>query len=55
MLTVSHRLASIRVADRVLVLNGGHIVEAGRYDDLMAARGSLHTMITRTERAGDLA
>ncbi len=54
-LTVSHRLASIRVADRVLVLNGGHIVEAGRYDDLMAARGSLHTMITRTERAGDLA
>ncbi len=54
-LTVSHRLASIRVADRVLVLNGGHIVETGRYDDLMAARGSLHTMITRTERAGDLA
>ena len=54
-LTVSHRLASIRVADRVLVLNGGHIVEAGRYDDLMAARGSLYTMISRTERASDLA
>ncbi len=54
-LTVSHRLASMRSADRVLVLSGGRIVEAGRYDVLMAARGQLHAMITRTEGAFDLA
>ena len=54
-LTVSHRLASIRTADRVLVLDGGKIVEAGPYDALMDARGRLHTMITRTEGAFDLA
>ncbi len=54
-LTVSHRLASIRAADRVLVLDGGKIVETGRYDALMGARGRLHAMITRREGAFDLA
>ncbi len=54
-LTVSHRLASIRAADRVLVINGGQIVEAGRYDELLAARGRLYAMIARTERTFDLA
>ncbi len=54
-LTVSHRLASIQSADRVLVLSGGRIVETGRYDELMAARSRLHAMITRTEGAFDLA
>ena len=54
-LTVTHRLASIRSADRVLVLSGGQIVETGRYERLMAARGKLHTMITRTEGICDLA
>ena len=52
-LMVSHRLASIQAADRILVLSAGRIVEQGRYDDLMDARGSLHAMVTRRERQGD--
>jgi ATP-binding cassette subfamily C protein CydD len=48
-LMVSHRLASIRAADRVLVLSGGRIDEQGPFDALMAARGTLHTMIARSE------
>ena len=49
-LMVSHRLASIRSADRVLVLSKGRIVEQGRFDTLMADRGSLHAMVTWEER-----
>ncbi len=42
-LMVSHRLASMRAADRVLVLSGGKIEEEGRLDTLTAARGILPT------------
>ncbi|MCY3736220.1 MAG: ATP-binding cassette domain-containing protein, partial [Gemmatimonadaceae bacterium] len=38
-LLISHRLGSARMADRILVLQGGRIVEEGRHDELVAARG----------------
>lgn len=34
-LTIAHRLSTIRSADRILVLDGGRIVEAGTYEDLV--------------------
>ncbi len=36
---ISHRLSSIRHADRILTMDKGTIVEAGRHDDLMKTRG----------------
>src|SRR5262249_57353046 len=36
---VSHRLASVRRVDRIVVLGGGRIVEDGIHHDLMAAGG----------------
>ena len=38
-LLISHRLGSARMADRILVLQQGRIVEEGRHDELVAARG----------------
>ena len=38
-LLITHRLASVRDADRIYVLAGGEIVEHGTHDELLLARG----------------
>jgi ATP-binding cassette subfamily B protein len=36
---ISHRLGSARLADRVIVLGDGHVIETGSHDELMARGG----------------
>ncbi|MGQ0679720.1 MAG: ABC transporter ATP-binding protein [Actinomycetota bacterium] len=43
-LIIAHRLSTIRNADLILVLEDGKIVERGRHDQLLAARGRYHEL-----------
>jgi ATP-binding cassette subfamily B protein len=38
-LAIAHHLKTIKNADRIVVFEGGKIVEQGKYDDLMAKSG----------------
>src|SRR5207302_1920735 len=37
---IAHRLATLRGADLILVVDGGRIVERGRHDELLASAGA---------------
>jgi ATP-binding cassette, subfamily B, bacterial len=41
---ISHRLAAVRNADRILVLESGRLVEQGTHTDLMEQRGLYHEL-----------
>lgn len=43
-LVIAHRLATVRGADRILVMDGGRIVEAGHHESLVA-RGGLYARL----------
>ncbi|MGI8422560.1 MAG: hypothetical protein ACR2NO_00310 [Chloroflexota bacterium] len=43
-LLISHRLGSCRMANRIVVLNGGRIVEDGTHAGLLAAGGEYAEM-----------
>ena len=46
-IVVAHRLSTIRHCDRIVVLDGGHIIEDGTYDELIAKEGYFAELVER--------
>jgi ATP-binding cassette subfamily B protein len=46
-LVIAHRLSTVKDADRVLVLDGGRVVESGTHDQLMAHGGIYRRLVER--------
>ena len=41
---IAHRLSTIRSADQVLVIDGGHIIERGNHQTLLAKEGFYYNL-----------
>lgn len=53
-LLISHRFSTIRMADRILVLHGGRLIEDGSHEDLMALGGHYADLYGLHRRQFDL-
>lgn len=48
---ISHRFSTVRMADRIVVLQGGHLVQQGTHEDLLRA-GGLYAELFNLQAAG---
>ncbi len=44
---IAHRLSTIRHADKIVVLEGGRVVQTGRFEELMAVEGPFQALAKR--------
>ena len=49
-IVIAHRLATVRAADEIAVIDGGRVVERGTHDELVAT-GGLYARLSRTQFA----
>jgi ATP-binding cassette, subfamily C, bacterial CydD len=45
-LSIAHRLNTIKQADRIIVLNKGHVVEQGKHTELISQAGLYQQLVT---------
>ena len=44
-ISIAHRLSTVKEADRIAVLEGGKIVETGTFDELIESEGTFHRLV----------
>ena len=50
---VAHRLSTVRNADRIIVLDGGKVVETGDHASLIAAKGAYYNLVKNQLELGN--
>jgi len=50
---VAHRLSTVRSADRIIVLDGGHIVESGNHATLIEKKGTYYNLVKNQLELGN--
>ena len=48
-IVIAHRLSTIKQCDRIIVLDKGHIIEDGSYDELIAQNGYFAELVERQQ------
>lgn len=48
-IVIAHRLSTIRQCDRIIMLESGHIVEDGTYEELTALKGKFYELVKRQQ------
>lgn len=46
-IVIAHRLSTIKHCDRIIVIDGGHIIEDGNYDELIGKNGYFAELVER--------
>ena len=54
-IVIAHRLATVRMLDRILVFEAGNVVEEGRHDDLVRKSGGIYRRLFERQALGLLA
>jgi len=51
-IVIAHRLATVRMLDRILVFDRGEVVEEGRHDDLVRVNGGIYRRLFERQALG---
>ena len=54
MIIIAHRLSTIKKADKILVLEGGKLVESGSHQELARINGGLYSKLIKLQELGEV-